>query len=171
MRLILATAIALAATPIAAEAQETGRAAALERLAACRTQSEPTARLACYDAAASEMDAAERSGQLVVMDRAQVQEVRRGLFGFSVPSLSLFGDDGGEEAQIDSITVTITGLREVQRELWVFTMSDGSTWRQADAWRGRTPREGETAVIRRGAIGSFLMSIESRPAVRVRREE
>ena len=169
MRLILAAAVVLAATPAAA--QDADRAEALERLAACRSQSDAGARLACYDAAAAEMEAAERAGQLLIMDRAQVQEARRGLFGFTAPTLSLFGDDGGDEERIESITVTISRLREVQPELWVFTMSDGSVWRQADNWRGRSPREGETAVIRRGAIGSYLMSIESRPAVRVRREE
>jgi len=172
MRVIAIAVLLGLAVPSVSLAQPASRAAALERLSACRAQTDPAARLSCYDAAASALDEAERSGDVVVMDRAQVRETRRSLFGFSVPTIPLF--TGGEQSQediIDNVSFTISRVRRVGPDVYLFTMSDGTVWRQLDQWRGAAPRSGDTAVIRRASLGSFLMRVENYAAIRVRREE
>ena len=74
--------LALAAPAIAQATSE--RPAVLNQLVECRALTDAGARLECYDRAAETLDAAERQGDVVVMDRAQVQESRRQLFGFDL---------------------------------------------------------------------------------------
>lgn len=157
----------------AAQAQDSRRADALERLAACRSVADGPARLACYDAAAAALDEAERSGEVVVLDRAQVEETRRGLFGFPMPRLDIFnrGGDRVEAEEIDNVSYVVAQARQADRNVWVFTMEDGSVWRQIDGRMWGRPRAGETAVVRRAALGSYMMNVGDAPAIRVRREQ
>lgn len=153
-------------------AQDDQRAPVLEQLAACRAQPDPGLRLACYDAAAAALDSAERSGDVVVLDRAQMQETRRSLFGFSVPSLDIFGGAReGEEEVIDNVSYVVRTAREARQGEWVFVMEDGSIWRQIDGRMWGRPRAGEPAVVRRAALGSFFLNVGDAPAIRVRREQ
>lgn len=172
MRLVLLVGAALTMLATGAQAQEAGRAEVLEQLAACRVQTDPAQRLACYDAAAAALDEAERAGEVVVLDREQMQETRRGLFGFAMPSLDIF--NRGEVAQadeIDNVSYVVRIAREARDDEWVFTMEDGSVWRQIDGRMWGRPRAGETAVVRRAAMGSFMMNVGDAPAIRVRREQ
>src|SRR6185369_5733362 len=57
----------------------------------CRRLSDDHARLACYDEAVDSLGKALGQGQVVAVDRSQVQAVRRQAFGFTLPSLDLFG--------------------------------------------------------------------------------
>jgi len=159
-----ATTLSGQATP----AQE--RPETLASLMACRSVADSTARLACYDAAAGALDAAERQGDVVVIDRAGVAETRRQLFGFEMPSLPrLFGPDGGTE--IDSIESTLQSASLVGEGRWVFRLADGSVWRQIDSERVRFDnRPGEPARVRKASLGSFLLTVGGSRAVRVRRQ-
>lgn len=171
-RILLAGAVLALAAP-GAQAQDAQRADALESLAACRTQTDPAQRLACYDAAAAALDEAERAGDLVVLDRDQMRETRRGLFGFAMPSLDIFnrGGESVEEEEIDNVSYVVRTAREARDDEWVFTMEDGSVWRQIDGRMWGRPRAGQTAVVRRAALGSFMMNVGDAPAIRVRREQ
>lgn len=172
MRIVVAGAI-LAFSASEAAAQEPARADALERLAACRAQTDPGQRLACYDAAAAALDEAERAGDVVVLDREQMRETRRGLFGFAMPSLDIFnrGAELAEEDEIDNVSYVVRTAREARDDEWVFTMEDGSVWRQIDGRMWGRPRAGQTAIVRRAALGSFMMNVGDAPAIRVRREQ
>lgn len=142
----------------------------LERLTACRTVAEDAARLACYDAAAAAFDTAEREGELVVIDRAAVNETRRQLFGFEMPTLPrLFGNGAGED--LDSIETTLERASLSGENRWVFRLADGSVWRQIDSERVRFDnRTGEPVRVRKASLGSFLMIVGDSRAVRVRRQ-
>jgi hypothetical protein len=165
----LAAAAAAAAlsgqTPAAQERPET-----LARLMACRAVAEGTARLACYDAAASALDTAEREGEVVVFDRAQVAETRRQLFGFEMPTLPrLFGPDGSDP--VESIETTLRGATRNNDGRWVFRLEDGGVWRQIDSERARFEnRPGQTVRVRKATLGSFLLTVGDSRAVRVRRQ-
>lgn len=162
--------VALLAGP--AQAQDAQRADVLERLAACRAQTDAAQRLACYDAAAAALDEAERSGDVVVLDREQMRETRRGLFGFAMPSLDIFNRGGDEQVEvIDNVSYVVASAREARDNEWVFVMEDGSVWRQIDGRMWGRPRAGQAAVIRRAALGSFMLNVGDAPAVRVRREQ
>jgi hypothetical protein len=137
---------------------------------ACRAIADSTARLACFDTAAGALDTAERQGDLVVIDRAGVDETRRQLFGFQMPSLPrLFGPEGAVE--LDSIDSTLQGASLVGEGRWVFRLADGSEWRQIDSERVRFQnRPGQPVRIRKGALNSFLLTVDGSRAVRVRRQ-
>ena len=66
------------------------RTAVSQAISDCRKLADRDARLDCYDKAANAFDEAQAQGQVVVVDRAQVREVKRQAFGFNMPSLNLF---------------------------------------------------------------------------------
>jgi len=163
----------LAAFAGAASAQQAVPAARpelLSRLVACRTVTASEARLACYDAAAGALDAAERQGEVVVVDRAQVSAARRQLFGFELPSITLF-DSGPAPERIDSVETTLTRAVLVGDGKWTFVLADGGTWRQLDSERVSFRNEaGQPVRVRRATLGSYLLTIGHSRAVRVRRQ-
>lgn len=146
----------------------------LERLAACRTVADSAARLACYDGAAAALDNAQRQGELVVIDRAAVNETRRELFGFDLPTLPrLFSNGGGagEAAELSSIETTLESASRNGEGRWVFRLADGGVWRQIDSEPVRfTNRPGQEVRVRKASLGSFLMTVGGSRAVRVRRQ-
>jgi nucleoside phosphorylase len=162
--LAAASTLSTQATPL----QE--RPETLARLMACRGIAENTARLACFDTAAGALDTAERQGDLVVIDRAGVAETRRQLFGFEMPSLPrLFGPEGAVE--LESIDSTLQSAASVGEGRWVFRLADGSVWRQIDSERVRFRNSpGQPVRVRKGALSSFLLTVDGSRAVRVRRQ-
>ena len=171
MSLISGLAALAAASTLSAQAtlpQE--RPETLARLMACRGIAENTARLACFDTAAGALDTAEREGDLVVIDRAGVAETRRQLFGFEMPTLPrLFGPEGAVE--LESIDSTLASASSVGEGRWVFRLADGSEWRQIDSERVRFRNSpGQPVRVRKGALSSFLLTIDGSRAVRVRRQ-
>ena len=171
MSLISGLAALAAASTLSAQAtppQE--RPETLARLMACRGIAENTARLACFDTAAGALDSAERQGDLVVIDRAGVAETRRQLFGFEMPSLPrLFGPEGAVD--LESIDSTLQSASFVGEGRWVFRLADGSEWRQIDSERVRFRNSpGQPVRVRKGALSSFLLTVDGSRAVRVRRQ-
>ena len=157
----------------AASAQQAApaeRPEVLSRLVGCRSVTAPEARLACYDAAAGALDTAQRQGEVVVVDRAQVTAARRQLFSFELPTISLF-EQGPAPERIDSVETTLTRAALGGEGKWVFVLSDGSTWRQLDSDRVTFQNEAGQAVrVRRATLGSYLLTIGHSRAVRVRRQ-
>lgn len=135
----------------------------------CRTIDDAAMRLACFDRTVGEMATATTAKDLVVLDRESMRETRKGLFGFSLPKLKLFGggdeDDEEEVVQIDS---TITGLRTASDGFMIYTIADGARWKQTE---GRTPfpKVGQPIRIKKAALGSYMANVNNRPAVRVMR--
>lgn len=146
------------------------RAETLSRVTACRAIADSAARLSCYDTAVGALDAAERQGEVVVMDRAQVGEARRQLFGFEMPALPrLFGAEGS--AELDSIETTLQGATRIADNRWVFRLADGGVWRQIDSDSIRhRPRPGDVVRVRKASLGSFLLTVGDSRAIRVRRQ-
>jgi nucleoside phosphorylase len=165
---LAAAAVAAALSGQAAQVQE--RPETLARLVACRAIADGAARLACYDAAAGALDSAERQGDVVIIDRAQVAETRRQMFGFDLPTLPrMFG--GAGQAEISSIETTLRSASQTADDRWVFRLADGGVWRQVDAAYVRFEnRAGQPVRIRKAAFNSFLLTVGDSQAVRVRRQ-
>ena len=149
---------------------------ALSRLLECRALTDAAARLACFDERSAALAKAQAGGSVVVVDRAQVEEVRRQAFGFSLPSLAFLAPSGqgrAEEAEpIRQVETSVTAARMSRDGKWVLSLENGSTWRQTDTERvGREPRPGSNVVIKSAALGSYLMSIDGQRSFRARREE
>lgn len=144
-----------------------------EALIRCRALTDDAARLQCFDSAAANLQEAAERRDVVVVDRQQVREGRRRLFGLPLPNLPIFGggDDDDSTEQIDSIESTIASAYQAGYGRWVVRLEDGSTWVQTDdnIVAGR-PRPGQPVKVQRGALGSFMMRINNQPSIRVRRE-
>ena len=161
--LALALAVQAHAQPTPPQEFPLGRA-----LSECRAQTDPAPRLACYDAAAARLEAAERVGDVVVVDREQARAARRQAFGFQLPSLSIF--DRAVPEKIDRVGVTIARASQDGDGRWVLHTTDGQVWRQIDTRSLPKPASGSVAEIRTAALGSFFIRIDGR-AMRARREQ
>ena len=171
---ILAAA-ALAALPgiASAQGQPQQRPELFEALVRCRSVTEAAARLQCFDAAAAALDAAAARREVVVVDRAQVRESRRRLFGLALPRLPIFGggdDDQDEQDEVDHVEGVIASASQNGLGQWIVRLQDGATWVQVDnnalALR---PRPGQPVVVNRGMMGSYMMRVNRQPGIRVRR--
>jgi hypothetical protein len=169
---LVAAVLALAAASAAQSASpDLGRAAVLKAVIDCRAVTDSAARLACYDAAAAALDAAEAKGDVVVMDREQTRQARREAFGFSLPSLDIFSRGEAPE-KIDRATFKVKRAWQFDNGKWAVELDSGAVWRQIDNDAVyRTPKNGSTVEIRSAALGSYLMNIDGQRAVRVRREK
>jgi hypothetical protein len=166
--------MAFIATPATARDKQTKAPPALySQLSACRAIADSAQRLACFDAASAKLDAAIVANDLYMVDKAQVRETRRTLFGLPFPRLGLFGGgddkdsaDANEVTQIDS---TVTSAR-ANAEGWLITIAEGSTWQQTDDTAlGLSPKPGMTVVVKRAALGSYRMNIGKLPSIKVKR--
>jgi len=133
----------------------------------CRAITDSAQRLACFDRSVGALADAQASKDLYVADKDAMREARRGLFGFNLPKMRIFGDDDMEK-DVDSIDSTITGFSEGQRG-YIFTLKDGARWRQTDGAYMDKPKLGAAIRIKRASFGSFFGSIAGRPGFRIER--
>ncbi len=142
---------------------------AIAQLRDCRAIADASARLACYDREVGEVLAATDDGTLRVVDKEEVEQTKRSLFGFSLPKIKLFGD--GED-EMEELTTTIASVRAEGREAWIFKTEEGSTWRISDTKMGwRPPQPGQPVVLKRAAMGSFFIRVNGQTGVKGRRIE
>lgn len=155
----------------AAASPAKARAGALQAVVDCRKLTDGAARLDCFDKAAAQLDAAEQAGDVVVVDRAQVQEAQRSAFGFNfrMPSFMTGGDGGGKSADLETLESTIDSARQVDGK-WIFRLADGAVWNQTDNEHVRNVRAGAKVTIRKGAIGSYFLSVDGQKSVRAKRQ-
>jgi len=140
-------------------------------LVACKDIVEPVARLACYDEKVSALQTAQSTNQVVIADREQVREARRGLFGLTLPRNKLFDGDGDEGGQIDAIDGIIKSAGTIRSGKWVIRLEDGAVWQQTDPPRStmRRPKPGDAIVIERAALGSFMAKVNDGRGFKVKR--
>lgn len=135
----------------------------------CRTIADSAERLACYDRTAATLGNAVAKRDLVVFDRESVRKTKRGLFGFSIPDLGIFGDDD-KEVEIKQIDGVVASLGRNADGGFIFRLADGSRWTQMDGKPiALEPRGGDKVVIKKGVLGSYIMSIAGQPGVKVKR--
>lgn len=134
----------------------------------CRSIADPAQRLVCYDQRTDGLAQAHRSGEIIVADRKEVREERRGLFGISLPKLKIFGgEDGGEEpSSFEGVIKTVSGSRTAV----VLELETGGTWAQTDRrYAGFVPVPGQKITIRRAALGSYMARVENKGGFRAKR--
>lgn len=146
-----------------------------QALVRCRTIADDAARLQCFDAAAAAFEQAAARRDVVVVDRAQVRESRRRLFGLALPRLPIFGggDDEQREAdEVDSLEGVVASAFQNGHGQWVVRLeNEGGTWSQVDnSTLALRPRPGQPVLINRGAMGSYMMRVNRQPGIRVRRQ-
>lgn len=158
-------------TALAQVPAEPQRTRMMTDLAACREQTADPDRLACYDRLVAALDEAEASGEVVVLERREIVEARRALFGFSITSLPLFARDR-QDGPMEEIRSQLVRASQGGSGKWLFVLEDGSVWAQTDSNApGRLPRPGADISVRQGAVGSYLLSVNGTRSVRVRRQQ
>jgi len=163
------TGLALA-SPGASQDRSGERPDLLAELQSCREIVDPAARLTCFDRASATLVAARDSGEVRVVDREEVQETRRGLFGFTLPQLGVFG--AGDDEELDTLESTITGVSRVGRNGYRIQIEEGSVWQIESApSRLRTPRPGDAIVLKKASLNSFFIRIAGQIGVKGRRVE
>ena len=135
-----------------------------EAVVNCRALTADSERLACFDRSVAALAAARDKEDIVVADRATIRETKRGLFGFTLPKLRLFGGTEGED--VKEIDGTIAAVRSTDDSMAVLTLADGARWKQTDG--GNTfAKAGQAIHIKRGTLGSYLASIGKGASFRV----
>ncbi|MEL6529369.1 MAG: hypothetical protein AAGK01_02390 [Pseudomonadota bacterium] len=141
----------------------------VSKLFECRSIQDPTERLACFDREVADVFAAQESNDLVIAEREQVKEARRGLFGLNLPKIKLFSG-GDEEDDVSEISATLADARRLGNGRFVFELEDGVRWIQTENNIGRKRfKAGDTIVIKKAALGSFKARVNNRSAGRVKR--
>jgi len=150
-------ALALATSALAAgEPQPAPKA--VQAAIDCRKLSDNGARLACYDSAVDALGRQLSQGQVIAVDHAQVQQVRRQAFGFTMPSLSLF-DRGGKPEEMSEVVLAVDSAQRGADGKWLVRLE------------GRDPKPGAQATIKKAMLGSYMMMIGGHSPVRVHRDQ
>ena len=135
----------------------------------CRAIANDKERLACFDSKVAVLDTAQKDEKLIVADRADVQEAKRGLFGLKLPTLKIFsGSD--KDNDVNEVTSIIKSVRKFGYDKWTFTLEDGAKWRQKEERIfARPPKAGQSITIKKAALGSFRAKINGKVTIRVER--
>ncbi len=128
-------------------------------------------RLACFDHTVAALSLAQQRQEIFVTDREEIREARRGLFGFSLPKMRLFGHDDRNSAgaAVEVINATITSVAETSSGGLLISLSSGARWAQTDADYVNRPKAGQTVTIRRGTMGGYIAKVGTGRAFRARR--
>ena len=113
------------------------------KLMDCASVADGVQRLACFDALAFELKQASGTS---------------------------FGAQAAKPAEPDRVSLAVNGLEKGADGKLRFAMENGQVWRQVDT--KRLPNAGKgpwTAVIRKAAMGTFLLSLNHSGAIRVER--
>ncbi|MBB4153275.1 hypothetical protein GGQ80_001177 [Sphingomonas jinjuensis] len=155
-----------ASTGLAAQRRDTKASAALDALAQCVAIATDAERLACYDRAARPLIEAQKAKDFVVVDREEVRKTKRSLFGFSLPSIKLFG--ASDDEPVKQLVGVMTESTQLPGGLMRFQLDDGSVW---DTTEGLPlmPRKGDTVTVKAGSLGSYIATAPGRRSPRVKR--
>ncbi len=143
----------------------------LTAIEACRAIGADLARLACFDREAAALVSASRSGELSVVNRADMRTARRSLFGFALPKLPFFAGDKSADEVPDVLDSTIRSARPIASGRYRIQIASGdAVWETTEASsRLEAPRAGEKIVISKGALGSYFLRINGQNGVKGRR--
>ena len=137
----------------------------------CRKIADPQARLGCYDSKAVIVADATDKHDIMVTDRAEIRQTKRGMFGFAIPTSRLFGgSDDGKDDELSRLDSTVASVRHGRDGGWVVALAVGGTWEQTDGKAlALAPKAGQKVAVTKGALGSFFVSIDGQIPIKMRR--
>jgi hypothetical protein len=161
----------LAVTPVLAsdDDEPAKRAAPVQQIYDCRTIADDAARLACFDRSVAALAVAEEKREVTFADKETVKKTRRGLFGFSLPRIGLFG--GGEEDEIKEVEAVVKSATIDRSGKYRIVMQDGAVWQQIDTTRlPREPKPGQPVKIKVASMGSYFAAVDGQRGIRMKRD-
>lgn len=140
------------------------------KLLDCRAIADASQRLACYDQSVGAIEEAEKKKDIVVVDRKEIRETKKSLFGFTLPKIGLFtGDKDDDKDEIGEISSTVESARMIRGGDWSLRLaSDAGTWETTSSLN-TDPRAGDKVHIKKATLGSYLGSVGINRGVRFRR--
>lgn len=159
--------------PVAAQAQDKPVGATEDFVAdlkSCRAIVDPSERLGCYDAKTGAIIAATEAGDVRIVDREDLRQTRRQLFGFTIPKVGILdGDDANKEAS-ELFETTITSARRVGNRAWRFTTTEGAVWEINNAPARMAPiKGGEKVEFKKASLGFFFIRLNGQMGVKGKR--
>ncbi|WP_076070080.1 hypothetical protein [Sphingomonas montana] len=145
--------------------------AVLQSLSRCRTLAAPDARLDCFDKATTALETAVRSKAVTIVDRQDIRNVRRSLFGFTLPRIALFdgadrGDGRSREPAFEELNTTIARVQPGANGRVELRLAEGdAVWSTTDPMPF-PPRVGDRIRLRKGAMGNYFLAIAGQRTVR-----
>ena len=117
------------------------------------------------------MVAAAKSGQVSVVDRGELRQARRSLFGFAMPRLPFFAGDESANDVADEIETTIKSAVSIGYDKFRIILTEGNAvWETTEAAISmRDPKAGQKISIKRGPMGSYFVRINGQRGVKGRR--
>jgi hypothetical protein len=170
---LVATPVLLASAPLAAD-DDKGESAYVAALRDCQGKTDPEERLACFDTAVASIVGASAQGDVRVVDRKEVRETRRKLFGFSLPNLGIFGgksdqEDPKQAEEFTTLQTTIAAVKGTDRAIIIVT-AEGAEWQLSEVpARLLRPKVGQPVEIRAAALSSYFLRINGQKGVKGRR--
>ena len=171
-----ALAAALAATAAAAATQDSKvpeGSPFITDVTRCQGIADSAQRLACYDSSVAKLKTATEQRDVVVLDKDEVKKTRRSLFGFSLPDIPFFGggdgDDDEDAPEFKQLESTIVKVGSAGSGKWIMVLPDGAAWQYSEVNRRVEPEAGDSILIKRAALGSYMANIDGQNAVRVQR--
>lgn len=164
---MLLIAALLASPALAQKRAVTGPSPLIGALERCRALSDAAQRLSCYDSAAGNLIAATQKGEVSVVDRGQLRQARQSLFGFGSIKIPFLNDN----EQTEEITTTVRTARAIGNGKFRIVLADGNAvWETTESYVNfHDPEPGQTVVIKRGPLGSYLLRIDGQRGVKGRR--
>lgn len=132
-------------------------ASAADELGTCAGIKDDSARLACYDGLASR---SQPDTTKAVADFGVTEQLRRQR-----------DPEAWSAARPESITSTVKSVGRNASDRLVVTLEDGQVWLQVETKSHVPLRPGDVVVIKRAAMGTFMLLTPSSVATRVRRVE
>ena len=173
MRVIISLGLvaAFASTPALAKNPPAAMSPYIDALEQCRQIADNAQRLACYDKSAPALVTASKTGEVHVVDRSQLREARRSLFGFQMPKLPFFAGDESAKDTPNKLESTIKAAGEIGYGLYRIVITDGNAvWETTESSMSlHEPRPGQKISISRGPMGSYFIHINGQTGVKGRR--
>lgn len=143
---------------IAAEPSSSDRV--LHDFGECRATADAAARLACFEKTYDAFEKAVKAKEVTIIDKADVRQAKRSLFGFALPHIDLFSGvktDAGDD--FTEINTTVASAREVEHGRVEIRLADdsGAVWQTTDPMPF-PPRPGDKIRIRQGTLGSYFLN-------------
>jgi len=164
MRMMIALTVTLACgtAVLAAEPKSSDRV--LRDFGACRATPDAATRLTCFEKTFDSFEQAVKAKEVTIVDKADVHQARRSLFGFALPRIDMF--DGGRSDPADDfveINTTVASARESDRGRVEIRLADdsGAVWQTTDPMNF-PPKPGDKIRIRQGALGNYFLSTGGR---------
>src|SRR5687767_11856726 len=163
---------ALAAAPVGAKTKKPPPQSPLvTAIDQCRTIKDGAQRLACFDRTSAALVEAAGSGQVSVVDRGELRQVRRALFGFSMPKLPFFAGDESAADVPSELETTIKAAGSIGHGKFRIILDETSgVWETLESSISlRDPKAGQKILIKRGPMGSYFLRINGQRGVKGKR--